>query len=104
MTGEGQVSVVRRWMGVVIGFALGGLAGWLLGRSVAQSSQQTGGPVPGLAVTVGLWVTGVVVVALAVAAALLFLSPRRRRLAMATIAAAAGWIALYGVALALGWP
>ena len=99
-----QVSVGRRWMGVLVGIVLGGGAGWLWGRSIAQSSQQTGGPVPGLAVTVGLLVLATVVVALTVVAAVLFLSPRRRRLSVALVAAAAGWIGGYAIALAMGYP
>jgi hypothetical protein len=104
MAGESQASVGRRWIGALVGILLGVAAGWLWGRSVAQSAQQTGGPVPGLAVTVGLWVLAIVVVILAVAAAILFLSPRRRRLSVAMVAAAAGWVGGYAIALAMGYP
>jgi hypothetical protein len=101
MAGETQTSVARRWVGVVVGFALGGLAGWLWGRSIAQGNE-TGGPIPNLANVVGFWSVAVVTVVLAVVAALLLLFPRRRRLAVALMAAAAGWLSLYAIAFALG--
>ena len=81
-----------RWVGPLVALALGGLAAWLFGGSIAQSI----GPLPGLLVAAG------VAVVLLVLAGLLFLWRRRRPIPAALLAAAAGWVGAYFLVLSLG--
>jgi hypothetical protein len=97
--------MARRWVGPLVALALGVLAGWLFGRSIAQSiANNPGGPVPDLPRGVGLLVVGGVAIVLLVLAGLLLLSRRRRPISAALLAAAAGWVGAYLVALSLGYP
>jgi hypothetical protein len=100
MTTEQQVGVTRRWVGPVVGMAMGAVAGWVLGRAVTMSpATGMGAPVLGYGVALGVVVLGTVTVVLALVAAAAFMSPKRRSMSVATAAAAAGWIAGYAVAM-----
>ena len=100
MAGETQMTTRRPWLGAFFGVAVGGLAGWVLGRAVEMApAGQFNAPVAGLGVAFGLVVVGFVLAVLVVAGAVMFVSPQRRRMGVATMAAAAGWVAGYAVAL-----
>ena len=100
MAGETQVGTRARWLGAVFGVAVGAVAGWVLGRAVEMApAGQLGAPVAGFGVAFGLVVVGFVVAVLVVAGAVMFVSPKRRRMGVAMLAAAAGWVAGYAFAL-----
>ena len=80
-----------RWVGTVVGLAIGALVGWLWGRSIAQSIRGSGGPLgPDFPSTVGLIGLGVGVIVVVLIAGVLAFSPRRRELATTLFAIAVG--------------
>src|SRR4026209_2030850 len=100
MAGETQIGSRRVWASALVGVAVGGVAGWVLGRAAAwPPAGQASAPVAGFGVVFGLLVLGFVVAVLAVAAAVMWVSPKRRHLTVPMGAAAAGWVGGYAVAL-----